>query len=168
LPLGGLHVAVAAGDGADTIEVVGPKQPGDSLPGFVDLGHRLRGNQQQDDKLPGTVTREVSFVRDGDTIELDAMTIRCDGIAAPEWDTPAGEAATKALREMVLGKLVSCELTGKATYNRCVAVSYLDGIDIEAEMVRTGLARDCPRYSGGRHADAERAAAADGATIAAT
>jgi endonuclease YncB( thermonuclease family) len=89
-------------------------------------------------------------------------------IAAPEWDTPAGEAATKALREMVLGKLVSCELTGKATYNRCVAVSYLDGIDIEAEMVRTGLARDWPRYSGGRHADAERAAAADGATIAAT
>jgi endonuclease YncB( thermonuclease family) len=58
--------------------------------------------------------------------------------------------------------------TGKATYNRCVAVSYLDGIDIEAEMVRTGPARDCPRYSGVCHADAERAAAADGATIAAT
>jgi endonuclease YncB( thermonuclease family) len=47
-------------------------------------------------------------------ILADAETIRFDGIAAPEWDTPAGEAATKALREMVLGKLVSCELTGKA------------------------------------------------------
>ena len=32
-------------------------------------------------------------------------------------------------------------------------------------MVRDGLARDCPRYSGGRHAKAERKAAADGATI---
>jgi endonuclease YncB( thermonuclease family) len=41
-------------------------------------------------------------------ILADAETIRFDGIAAPEWDTPAGEAATKALREMVLGKLVSC------------------------------------------------------------
>ena len=32
-------------------------------------------------------------------------------------------------------------------------------------MVRQGYARDCPRYSGGRHAEAERQAAADGATI---
>ena len=65
----------------------------------------------------------------------------------------------------MLGKEVRCELTGKRTYDRCVAVCYLDGADIEAIMVRNGFARDCPRYSSGRHAAAEQQAAADGATI---
>jgi hypothetical protein len=32
-------------------------------------------------------------------------------------------------------------------------------------MVRNGFARDCPRFSGGRHAEAERQAAAEGAAI---
>ena len=32
-------------------------------------------------------------------------------------------------------------------------------------MVRSGLARDCPRFSGGRYAEAERQAAGGGATI---
>jgi hypothetical protein len=32
-------------------------------------------------------------------------------------------------------------------------------------MVRRGVARDCPRFSEGRYAEAERQAAAEGATI---
>ena len=32
-------------------------------------------------------------------------------------------------------------------------------------MVRKGFARDCPRFIGGRHAEAERQAAAEGAAI---
>ena len=42
---------------------------------------------------------------------------------------------------------------------------YLDNADIEALMVRQGFARDFPRYSRGRHAEAERKAAGDVATI---
>ena len=76
-----------------------------------------------------------------------------------------GAEATEAIKALVLGKEVRCELTGKRTYDRCVAVCYLDGADIEAIMVRVGFALDGPRYSGGRHAQAERKAAADGATI---
>jgi len=68
-------------------------------------------------------------------------------------------------RRSCSAKEIRCQLTGKRTYDRCVAVCYLDGADIEAIMVRTGYARDCPRYSGGRHREAERQAAADGATI---
>jgi micrococcal nuclease len=113
----------------------------------------------------GALTGEVTYIRDGDTIELGAMAIRFEGIAAPEWDTPTGEAATEALRVMVLGKEVRCDLTGKATYDRCVARCYLEGLDVEAELVRMGLARDCPRYSGGRHADAELQAGWAGSTI---
>ena len=58
-----------------------------------------------------------------------------------------------------------CQLDGETTYDRCAGTCYLDGRDIAAELVRAGLARDCPRYSGGRYADEERAAARDGATI---
>ncbi len=45
---------------------------------------------------------------------------------------------------MVLRKQLRCELTGKKTYDRCVGVRYLDGMKIEEELVRIGLARDCP------------------------
>lgn len=66
---------------------------------------------------------------------------------------------------MVLGKRLRCELDGSSTYDRCAGVCYLEGQDIGQALVRAGLARDCPRYSGGRYAAAERAAAAEGATI---
>jgi hypothetical protein len=48
---------------------------------------------------------------------------------------------------------------------RCIAVCYPGQMDVEAEMVRLGLARDCPRYSGGRHHATELQAAGQGATI---
>jgi hypothetical protein len=38
-------------------------------------------------------------------------------------------------------------------------------VDISAEMVRRGVARDCPRFSGGRYHAIEAQAASDGATI---
>lgn len=42
---------------------------------------------------------------------------------------------------------------------------YVEGRDVAAQMVRLGLARDCPRYSGGRYAELERRARAKGAKI---
>jgi micrococcal nuclease len=110
----------------------------------------------------GTLTGQVTHVRDGDTIELGSMAIRFEGIAAPEGSEPGGAEATEAIEALVLGKELRCELTGKRTYDRCVAVCYLNGADVEALMVRNGFARDCPRFSGGRHADAECQAAAEG------
>ena len=44
-------------------------------------------------------------------------------------------------------------------------ICYLEGQDVSEIMVRRGVARDCPRFSGWRNAEAERRAAADGATI---
>jgi micrococcal nuclease len=114
---------------------------------------------------PGPLTDTVTHVGDGDTIELGAIVIRFEGIAAPERDEPGGAKAAAVLRDVLLGKEVRCELTGKATYDRCVAICYLGQMNIEAQMVRQGLARDCPRYSGGRYQQAEILAAADGATI---
>jgi micrococcal nuclease len=61
-----------------------------------------------------------------------------------------------------------CELDGERTHDRCVGICYLHGEDISKIMVRGGLARDCPRFSGGRYAEAERRATAEGATIGRT
>lgn len=105
-------------------------------------------------------------MRDGDTIEVAGVPIRLHGLAAPESGEPGGRAATTAMRRLVDGRKVRCELDGERTYDRCVGICYLDSVDIAAELVRQGVARDCPRYNGGRYAEAEREAAGDGATIA--
>jgi micrococcal nuclease len=120
------------------------------------------------DCVAGPMTGQVTFVRDGDTIELGVTAIRLDGLAAPEGSEPGGDKATAAMSAMVFGKVVTCELDGEATYDRCVATCHLDGADISEEMVRMGLARDCPRYSDGRYQQAELEAAEQGATIQAT
>ena len=54
----------------------------------------------------------MSHVRDGDTIELGPIAIRLEGIAAPERDEPGGAAAADAMRDLVLGKDLRCDLTG--------------------------------------------------------
>jgi micrococcal nuclease len=93
------------------------------------------------------------------------MPIRLNGLAAPEGDEPGGGAATQAMIELVEGRTLRCELDGERTHDRCVGVRHLDGVDISEVMVRSGVARDCPRYSQGRYAEAELQAAAEGATI---
>ena len=40
------------------------------------------------------------------------------------------------MRELMLGKVVTCELDGEATYDRCAAICPLDGTDIFEDMVR--------------------------------
>ena len=113
----------------------------------------------------GTLIAEVTHVRDGDTIEVGGLPIRLQGLAAPEGNEPGGDEASEAMRRMVLGRELRCELDGERTHDRCVGVCYLEGEDISQIMVGRGLARDCPRFSGGRYAEAERQAAAAGATI---
>lgn len=113
----------------------------------------------------GSLVATVTHVRDGDTIEVGGLPIRLQGLAAPEGNEPGGAQATKAMRAMVQGRELRCELDGERTHDRCVGICYLEGEDISEIMVRQGLARDCSRFSRGRYAEAERHAAADGATI---
>ena len=42
--------------------------------------------------------------------------------------------------------------------DRLIGICYLDGVDIGETIIREGLARDCPRYSKGRYAQAEEEA----------
>ncbi len=114
-------------------------------------------------------------VVDGDGVRFGRVEVRLQGIAAPEDNAAARDAggpeASAALSRLADGREVSCRLdgttTGRRSGNRPVGLCEVDGADLGEAMVRAGLARDCPRYSGGRYAGAERAARAAGRDLAA-
>ena len=106
-----------------------------------------------------TLTGLVTHVRDGDTIELGELPIRLNGVSAPELNEPFGPQSKQFMRDLVIGKIVRCELSGEKTYDRRVGTCYLEGEDIGATIIKEGLALDCPRYSGGLYAVAESAEA---------
>jgi micrococcal nuclease len=107
---------------------------------------------------PAILTGTVTHVRDGDTIEVGKIPIRLNGVSAPELKEPLGKASKKFMRDLVLGKLVRCELNGKKTYDRLVGICFLKGKDIGVAVIKAGLALDCPRYSDGRYKAVETAA----------
>lgn len=86
---------------------------------------------------------------DGDTLVIDGARIRLLGLDAPEgrqqcqrdghpWN--CGDDATMALRSLVAGRKVTCEVRGRDRYQRALAVCMAGGIDVAREMVRRGLA----------------------------
>lgn len=108
----------------------------------------LSGPAMADDSLTGT----VSYVRDVDTSELAGVAVRLNGIDGPELKTKAGRAGKIWMQDLVLRKAVRCSLTGARTHDRWVGTCYLpSGEDIGALAIAASLARDCPRYSGGRY-----------------
>ncbi len=116
--------------------------------------------------LPSVALADITGparVIDGDTIEVAGQRIRLHGIATPEWNQPGGEDATVALHRLTTGKRITCYDTGERSHGRVVATCHLpDNRDLGEILVSQGYARDCPRYSGGRYADAEAQAQADG------
>jgi endonuclease YncB( thermonuclease family) len=101
--------------------------------------------------LPGRTAAQT--ITDGDTIKMAGMTYRLWGIDAPEthqtcadgW--PAGRIVTEYLVNLMHGHTITCEPRTKDRYGRTVALCRADGVDIEAEMVRAGMALAFVRYS---------------------
>ena len=60
---------------------------------------------------------------------------------------PCGTAASAALEHMLHGRTVSCDPRGLDKYGRTLATCFVDGIDVNAEMVRRGLAWAFVKYS---------------------
>lgn len=104
---------------------------------------------------PGQVQGEA-YAIDGDTIRVNRTTkVRLLGVAAPERNEGGGPEATAFMKRLVNGRTVTCDLNGEKTYDRLVGTCYVNGRDIGEAVIRAGLARDCPRYSGGRYAHVE-------------
>lgn len=101
--------------------------------------------------------RGAARVVDGDTVDVGETRIRLEGIDAPEtgqtckrkWigSWPCGAVATTALARMIENRTVSCEPRGLDKYGRTLAVCFVDGRDINAQMVRQGHAWAFVKYS---------------------
>lgn len=94
---------------------------------------------------------------DGDTIELNGEMIRINGIDAPEYGQscsrrngrswPCGREATVAMAQLIEGKEVNCEVLTRDKYGRSIATCRAGGVDVGAELVRSGNAWAYVRYS---------------------
>ena len=113
-------------------------------------------------------------VTDGDTITVvtdgQKVTIRLVGIDAPEKSRgkhqigqPFSQTSTKHLAGLVLNKPVDIVSYGTDQYGRTLGVVYVDGKDVNLEMVRAGLAevysgRPAKGFDNGPYQKAEDAA----------
>ena len=100
-------------------------------------------------------------VIDGDTITINNVKIRFSGIDAPEknyygqtqfckgpkgvW--ACGKKASTKLKKLINGQEVQCTDEGKDRYGRTLSICYANGVDLQAEMVRSGMAVAYLRYS---------------------
>ncbi|MCB1511324.1 MAG: thermonuclease family protein [Hyphomicrobiaceae bacterium] len=96
-------------------------------------------------------------VVDGDTLEIDGVRVRLEGIDAPEigqscpgrwfgrWS--AGRDAAAEMRQMIAGAAVSCRSTGADAYGRMLGQCSANGLDLNREMVRRGFAWAFVKYS---------------------
>lgn len=93
----------------------------------------------------------VVGVTDGDTVDvrLDSgmVRIRLHAIDAPERGQPHGQVAREALSGLVFGKAVQVEPFEQDRYDRLVARLWLGDLDVNAEMIKRGVAWVYRRYA---------------------
>ncbi len=101
-------------------------------------------------------------ITDGDTIVINDISIRFTGSDAPEsyffgktqtcidgagqeWE--CGNAATEKLKQLINNQTVRCSDEGKDRYGRTLGICYVGEMDLQAEMVKSGMAVAYLKYS---------------------
>ena len=88
----------------------------------------------------------VSWVMDGDTVlvvrsgQKEPVKLRLDAVDAPETCQPGGPAARDAMIALALRKPVQVQSLGHDSYGRDIGRLSVEGVDLGAEMVRSGMA----------------------------
>ena len=107
----------------------------------------------------------VSWVMDGDTVLLvrdgqhEPVKLRIEGIDAPEICQLGGAEARDAMIRLALRKPVQVLDHGHDVYGRQIGRLSMDGVDLGAEMVRSGMAWAYRFRAGkGPYADLQRQA----------
>lgn len=93
----------------------------------------------------------VVGVSDGDTITLldsnnTQHKIRLGGIDAPEKKQPFGNVSKKSLSDMVFNKQIEVDWHKEDKYGRKVGRLLIDGVDINLQQVKRGLAWYYKKY----------------------
>jgi len=108
--------------------------------------------------MQGSYAADVVSVYDGDTFTADVhvwpgqinrVHVRIDGIDSPELRARCAEEKTLALRardamqSILAGGAVTLTQLRRGKYaSRMIASVLVDGVDVSAEMIRRGLARE--------------------------
>lgn len=105
-----------------------------------------------DAETMGSISGLVVRVVDGDTLEIEdgrdsPISIRLAQIDAPESTQPYGGRSSEALSVLTLGKLVRADIVDRDRYGRSVAEVHVEGLHVNAEMVRLGHAWAYTRYA---------------------
>jgi endonuclease YncB( thermonuclease family) len=95
---------------------------------------------------------KVVGVTDGDTIKVlregkTTVTIRLEGIDAPEHAQEYGAKARQALSKLVFGKQVTVRKTGEDRYKRTLAFIDLGDAEANAKLVEDGWAWHFVKYN---------------------
>jgi endonuclease YncB( thermonuclease family) len=98
--------------------------------------------------LTGKVTKE----KDGDTFVLKdsagkSHTIRLHGVDTREKNQPHGRNATKFLKKRIAGEQVGVETHGKGYHGRTIGTVYVDGVNVNTELVCVGHGWWYKRYA---------------------
>jgi micrococcal nuclease len=92
----------------------------------------------------------VIMVLDGDTVLIrranGLVKIRLAGIDAPEMAQAFGATSKRSLSDMVLGKQVKIDSQAMDQYGRMVAHLSINGLDVNAEQIRQGMAWEYSSY----------------------
>lgn len=98
-------------------------------------------------KPPTVFQARVVAVTDGDTVKVlygpggpAELKIRLYGIDAPEKKQPFGQRSKMALSNLVFGREVEVQVKDKDRYGRLVSVLRSGSLDINQEMVASGMA----------------------------
>lgn len=99
-----------------------------------------------------TINGKVVGVSDGDTVTvLDSSKtqhkIRLSGIDAPEKAQPYGQRSKEHLSQTVFGKQVAVESNKTDQYGRKVGKILVNGVDVNLEQVRAGMAWHYKAYA---------------------
>ena len=114
------------------------------------------------DQMPNLNITGTAKVIDGDTITINGTKIRFSGIDAPEsyfygqtqycqkpngkiW--ACGKKATAKLKELINNQEVKCTDEGRDKYDRTLSICYVNGVDLQSEMVKSGMAIAYLKYS---------------------
>jgi endonuclease YncB( thermonuclease family) len=96
-------------------------------------------------------------VIDGDTFVVNGVTIRLQGVDAPESSArcrdargqgfACGDWATARTRELIGNRPLDCRDLGERTHGRMVAQCLLGGQDLAAQLIAQGIVLACPRFA---------------------
>lgn len=112
---------------------------------YLDSDTDIPSASPKDQTLSAQLTGKIVRVSDGDTVVLLDSTniqhkIRLDGIDCPERTQDYGTKATDFTKNLCAGKYVKVDVAGIDKYKRVLGVLWVDGANVNEELLKNGLA----------------------------